>query len=185
MAKELEACKQKLAEYEAMGLIPSQAKPGSALNNNAFPQQQPGGPVTNMSNAPFLGPSEAAASRSLLDLSQGYRELPPSAMPSITPGTTIMTLGGVTITEEHLKQLFDIYFQHYHPFLPILSPDLMMKEMRLDAYYNLHPLIHWTVIATAARRFNPRPGLLVEIQGHLTDMLWTTLSQVPVSYTHL
>lgn len=180
MAKELDACKQKLAEYEAMGLIPSQKNAPPA--NNAYPQPPAGAPVQNMSNAPFLGPSEAAASRSLLDLSQGYRELPASAMPSITPGTTILALGGVNITEDHLKQLFDIYFQHYHPFLPILSPDLMMKEMRLDAYYNLHPLIHWTVIATAARRFEPRPGLLVEIQGPLTDMLWTTLSQVPQTY---
>ena len=181
MAKELDACKRKLAEYEAMGLIPSQK--AAPVANNTYPPQQSGAPpVANMSNAPFLGPSEAAASRSLLDLSQGYRELPPSSMPSITPGTTIMTLGGTTITEEHLKQLFDIYFQHYHPSLPVLSPDLMMKEMRLDAYYNLHPLIHWTVIATAARRFDARPGLLVEIQGPLTDMLWTTLSQVPQTY---
>ena len=93
-----------------------------------------------------------------------------------------MTLGGITITEDDLKKLFNIYFQHYHPFLPLLSPDLMMKEMRLDAYYNLHPLIHWTIIATAARRFDARPGLLVEIQGPLTDMLWTTLSQVPQTY---
>jgi hypothetical protein len=180
MAKELEACKQKLAEYEAMGLIPSQK--AAPVASNTYPPQPAGVPVANMSNAPFLGPSEAAASRSLLDLSQGYRELPHSSMPSITPGTTIMTLGGTTITEDDLKQLFNIYFQHYHPFLPILSPDLMMKEMRLDAYYNLHPLIHWTVIATAARRFDARPGLLVEIQGHLTDMLWTTLSQVPQTY---
>lgn len=182
MVKELEQCKQKLAEYESMGLIPAQ-KGTPSYNGSYAPSPASGAPVARMSGAPFLGPSEAAASRSLIDLSQGYREMPATAMPSITPGTTIRTLGSVTITEAHLRQLFDIFFTSYHPFLPVLSPDLLMKDMnRLDAYYNLHPLLHWTVIAIAARRFEPRPGLLVELQAHLSEMLWTTLSQVPQTY---
>ncbi|OQO14266.1 hypothetical protein B0A48_01142 [Cryoendolithus antarcticus] len=181
MARELEACRQKLSEYEAMGFVSAQ-KPAITFNGAYSGSSSAAVPAARMSGAPYLGPSEAAASRSLLDLSQGFRELPPTSMPSITPGTTIRTLSNVTISEEHLKRLFEIYFISYHPFLPVVSPDLMTKDMRLDAYYNLHPLLHWTMVATAARRFDQRPGLLVELQSPLNDMLWTTLSQVPQTY---
>ena len=200
MVRELDDCKRRLAEYEALGLIPKQihttnngSSYGGSYSASPADTARPNtAPTAQMASAPFLGPSEAAASRSLLDLSQGYRELAPTSMPSITPGTTIRTLGGVTLSEEDLKQLFSIYFTSYHPWLPLLSPDLLLKAdahlepelqtHRLDAYYNLHPLLHWTILAVAARRYDPRPGLLMELQQPLAEMLWTTLSQVPQTY---
>lgn len=177
MVKELDDCKAKLAEYEAQGIaLPSDGKATSNFNG-AFTSPDGAAPVAQMANAPFLGPSEAAASRSLLDLSQGYRELPPTSYPSITPGASPRTIRHVTLTDEQLTDIYEIYFTSFHPFLPVLSPDLNYNQ-----YYSLHPLLHWTIVATAARRYNPKPGLLMELQQPLEEMVWTTLSQVPQIY---
>ena len=61
--------------------------PGSAYTGSYQASPAGGAPPAVMGGTGFgLGASEAAASRSLLDLSQGYRELPATSMPSITPG---------------------------------------------------------------------------------------------------
>ena len=124
MVKELEQCKAKLAEYEAMGLSLSSSTnlaasaavadpshtvtyasppPSAAAAAAAAVGQAPVAQMTNAAAA-FLGPSEAAASRSLLDLSQGYRELAPVAYPSVTLGTTSRTLGQVTLSEDETPE---------------------------------------------------------------------------------
>jgi hypothetical protein len=177
MVKELEDAKAKLAAYEALGytLPGDQGNAGSGYYNASSGSTAP---IAQMgTQAAFLGPNEAAASRSLLDLSQGYRELPPTSFPSITPGTSAKTLRNVTLSDEQITDLYAIYFANFHPFLPVLNP-----EFNYQSYYNLHPLLHWTIIATAARRYDAKPGLLVELQIPLEEMLWTTLSQIPAIY---
>ncbi|KAF2773371.1 hypothetical protein EJ03DRAFT_265021 [Teratosphaeria nubilosa] len=170
MVKELDEARQKLAQFEALGM--------RLLGDTGPPFGSNGAPVANMA-APqaFLGPNEAAASRSLLDLSQGYREMPPTSYPSITPGTSPKSIRNVTLTEQQLSDLYEIYFSSFHPFLPVLNP-----EFRWDQYYALHPLLHWTIVAVAARRYDAKPSLLVELQHPLEEMIWTTLSQVPQIY---
>ena len=176
MVRELDAVKARLAEYEALGIaLPSDADQGTSAT--AFGGEYSSSPSGGVGRQPFLGPSEAAASRSLLDLSQGYRELPPTSYPSITPGASPKTLRHVTLSDEQLQELYAIYFQSFHPFLPVLNP-----EWNYNQYYSLHPLLHWTIVAVAARRYDPKPGLLVEIQQPLEEMVWTTLSQVPQIY---
>lgn len=180
MVKELEMCKEKLAQYEALGMhLPNDGKTAGSNYTGSYATSPVAGqaPVAQMSNAPFLGPSEAAASRSLLDLSQGYRELPPTSYPSITPGTSTRTLGQVTLTDEQTSELFSIFFNAYHQFLPILSPETPYSE-----YYKQHPLLHWTIIAIASRRYDTKPGLLIELQRPLEEMLWTTISAIPQTY---
>ncbi|TKA58998.1 hypothetical protein B0A55_11239 [Friedmanniomyces simplex] len=171
MVRELELCRARIAEYEALGVtLPNEERAFDASPTTTAP-------VAQMASQPFLGPNEAAASRSLLDLSQGYRELPPTSYPSITPGSSPRTIRNVTLSEEQITDLYAIYFNHFHPFLPVLNP-----EWTYQSYYNLHPLLHWTIVAVAARRYDAKPGLLVEIQQPLEEMLWTTLSQVPQIY---
>ncbi|KAK5713326.1 hypothetical protein LTR17_017636 [Elasticomyces elasticus] len=171
MVRELDMCRAKIAEYEALGVsLPSDQQSYNASPNGAAP-------IAPMASQPFLGPNEAAASRSLLDLSQGYRELPTTSYPSITPGASPKTIRNVTLSEEQISDLYAIYFSSFHPFLPVLNP-----EWSYQSYYSLHPLLHWTIIAVAARRYDSKPGLLVELQQPLEEMIWTTLSQVPQIY---
>ena len=177
MVKELDACKEKLATLEAMGITipPSTGKSGS--NYTGSYTTSPAAPVAPMAGGNYLGPNEAAASRSLLDLSQGFRELPPTNYPSITPGTSTRTLGTVTLSDQEVSELFSMFFNSYHQFLPILSPETPYSE-----YYKHHPLLHWTVLAIASRRYDAKPGLLTQLQQPLEGLLWTTLSSVPQTY---
>ncbi|KAF2168533.1 hypothetical protein M409DRAFT_65475 [Zasmidium cellare ATCC 36951] len=181
MAKELDMCKAKLARFEALGMrLPEdEGRPESNYTGSYQASPASGAPVAPMgsgSNA-FLGASEAAASRSLLDLSQGYRELAPTSYPSITPGTSMMTLGSVTLTETQITELYRVFFDCYHVFLPVLNPELPYKT-----YYEEHPLLHWTIISVAARKWDQKPGLFMELQRPLEEILWNTLAQVPQSY---
>ncbi|KAK5162726.1 uncharacterized protein LTR77_011209 [Saxophila tyrrhenica] len=179
MARELEQCKDQLAQLEAMGVtIPKASNTASSTYTGSYATSPTGqAPVAQMSGAPFMGPNEAAASRSLLDLSQGYQERPTLTYPSITPGTSTRTLGNVTLTDQETSELFSVFFNCYHQFLPILSPETPYSE-----YYKHHPLLHWTVLAIACRRYDSKPGLLIELQQPLESLLWTTLSGVPQTY---
>lgn len=179
MARELDQCKDQLAQLEAMGVqIPKPTNATDSAYTGSYTTSPAGqAPVAQMSNASFLGPNEAAASRSLLDLSQGYQERPPPSLPSITPGTSTKTLGGVALSDQEVSELFSIFFNSYHQFLPILSPETPYSE-----YYKQHPLLHWTIIAIASRRYESKPGLLIEMQHALENLLWTTLSAIPQTY---
>ena len=192
MVKELDACKAKLRELEAMGVQIPGGIPGSAVDGKSggsnyagsySASPTAGAPVAPMDASALLGPSEAAASRSLLDLSQGYsssqgyRELPPTSYPSFAPGTTQRTLGNVKLSEEQFSELFSMYFNAYHQFLPILSPETPYSE-----YWKQHPLLHWTIVGIAARRYEQKPGLLIELQRPLEELLWATVSSVPQTY---
>ena len=179
MVKELADAREKLATLEAMGVTipPSTGKSGSNYTGSYTTSPAGGAPVAPMAGGSYLGPNEAAASRSLLDLSQGFRELPPTNYPSITPGTSTRTLGNVSLSEQEVSELFSIFFNSYHQFLPILSPETPSHE-----FYKQHPLLHWTVLAIASRRYDAKPSLLIQLQQPLEGLLWTTLSGVPQTY---
>ncbi len=178
MARELDESRERLARYEALGMyLPNDGKTSSNYTGSYTASPSGQAPVAQMSGAALLGPSEAAASRSLLDLSQGYREMPPTSYPSITAGTSTRSLGPVTLTDEQVSELFSIYFNAYHQFLPILSPETPYSE-----YYKHHPLLHWTILAIASRRYENKAGLLMELQRPLEEMLWTTVSSIPQTY---
>lgn len=164
MVQKLALAEAKLADLEARGI--STTPSAGAYSYSTSPATAP--------VAPLIGPNEAAASRSLLDLSQSFEA---ARYPSITPGTSTRTLGRVTLSDQEVSDLFNIYFTSYHPFLPILSP-----ELPNTAWYNLHPLLHWTMLAIASRHYEGRLSLLGELQQSLSELLWTTLSQVPQSY---
>ena len=81
------------------------------------------------------------------------------------------------MTDQDIAAMYTLYFNSYHPFMPVLNPDI-----NHEGYFNLHPLLHWAIIAVAARRYDAKPGLLVELQRPLEELLWTTLSLVPQTY---
>lgn len=69
------------------------------------------------------------------------------------------------------------FFTFYHPFLPLLDP-----EKSADDYYNLSPLLFWTIITVAARRYPAELTLLTSLSGPLSKLIWSTLADVPQSY---
>ncbi|KAK8150864.1 hypothetical protein G3M48_005959 [Beauveria asiatica] len=85
----------------------------------------------------------------------------------------------VRLTDEHVTHLFNEFFAFYHPFLPFLNP-----AQPPDQYFQYHPLLFWSIIAVAARRFSPEgsPDLIKNLSDPLTRFLWTTIGEVPSNY---
>jgi hypothetical protein len=88
-------------------------------------------------------------------------------------------LEGVQLTDEGVTNLFNEFFAFYHPFLPFLNP-----QQSPDMYHQQHPLLFWSIVAVAARRFSPAncPNLISNLSGPLTRFLWTTIGEVPSNY---
>lgn len=117
-------------------------------------------------NPSLMGSDEAVSS--LLHLKRGgsYN------MPRIA-----RELDDFRLSEDEESQLFSQFFNYYHPFLPFLNP-----VQTPDQYYQQHPLLYWTIIAVASRRFGPDPSLLTKLSAPLTRLLWSTVGDVPQSY---
>ena len=67
------------------------------------------------------------------------------------------------------------FFTFYHPFIPFLD-----SARTPDEYYQSSPLLFWTIISVATRRYDP--SLLTSLAPPLSDLLWKTLAEVPQSY---
>ncbi|KAK3329511.1 hypothetical protein B0H66DRAFT_466240 [Apodospora peruviana] len=81
------------------------------------------------------------------------------------------------ITEDDEIQLFREYFDCYHPFLPFLN-----STQTPDQYYQQNPLLYWSIISVASRRFARDQTFLTKLSGPLTRLLWQTVGDVPQSY---
>ncbi|KAK4229688.1 hypothetical protein QBC38DRAFT_385603 [Podospora fimiseda] len=117
-------------------------------------------------NPSLMGSDEAVSS--LLHLKRGG---------SYNIPRYVRELNDFRITEQEERDLFNQFFNYYHPFLPFLNPN-----QTPDQYYQQHPLLYWSVIAVASRRYGPDPTLLTKLSGPLTSYLWTTIGEVPQSY---
>lgn len=114
----------------------------------------------------FMGSDEAVSSLLHLKQSGSYN------MPRI-----VKEIENVGLTEDNINHLFNEFWLFYHPYLPFLNPSLTSEQ-----YYQQHPLLFWTIIAVASRRYTADPGLLTSLSGPLTRLLWTTVGEVPSSY---
>lgn len=121
---------------------------------------------THSRHPSLMGSDEAVSS--LLHLKRGG----PYPMPRIA-----RELDDFRLTEDEEAQLFRQFFTCYHPFLPFLNP-----SQTPDQYYQQHPLLYWSIVAVASRRFGPDPSILTRLSSPLTRLLWTTVGDVPQSY---
>ncbi|KAK6003605.1 hypothetical protein QM012_009376 [Aureobasidium pullulans] len=166
MERELETLKTENANLRLLITRGGMSNGSDSAQPATFPPQPPYAAANN----PFPGPNEAAASRSLLDLAQGGIDYPARE-------PTLHTLGRVTLTENEVMDLVGIYFARYHPYLPLLSPDTPYT-----AFFAMSPLLHWTILTIAMRRYEGRPGLLQELRRSFTDLMWSTIASDPQSY---
>lgn len=66
------------------------------------------------------------------------------------------------------------FFDNYHPFLPFLFTSLSPDEC-----FNNSPLLFWTIVAVAARRFDEDITLLRFLSAPVTQLAWDTTSKLP------
>ncbi|KAG7110879.1 Regulatory protein LEU3 like [Verticillium longisporum] len=159
MEKEIDTLRRKLGRAQAQGFT---------VDDDDHDLQSPvaASAYTHTRNPSLMGSDEAVSS--LLHLKRGgsYN------MPRYTH-----ELENVRLTEDSVSQLFNMFFNYYHPYLPFLNP-----QQSPDTYYQQHSLLFWTIVAVAARRYSADPTLLTTLSGPLTRLLWQTIGDVPSSY---
>ncbi|KAF1998385.1 hypothetical protein P154DRAFT_439355 [Amniculicola lignicola CBS 123094] len=86
------------------------------------------------------------------------------------------SLDELQLVSEEIDELFLQYFTHFHPFLPILDPQLSPTD-----YYNKSTFLFWVIIAVASRRFEQNPTLITILAQLVTKLTWDTLQSIPSS----
>ena len=162
MEKEIDRLRRGVARAKAQGFI---------MDDDDDQMVSPAAqstPYTHTRNPSLMGSDEAVSS--LLHLKRGG---------SYNVPQYAYDLDGVRLTDEEVTHLFNEYFAFYHPFLPFLNP-----HQPPDQYYQQHALLFWSIIAVAARRYNPAnaPDFLANLSTPLNRFLWTTIGEVPSSY---
>lgn len=170
MENELKDLRQRLAAHEPE----ASASQSPIQSNNAYSHLNSVGPVQQQ-HTPSLSELHQGAADSLLELRH-------SAVAPADPGLTTdpphsRKLEKVTLSAEQIKELFGQYFEHYHPFLPVLDP-----AKPPDDFFHCSELLFWTVISVAARRYEGDPTLLTGIATPLTNLVWSTVADVTQNY---
>ncbi|CEJ89162.1 Putative Regulatory protein LEU3 [[Torrubiella] hemipterigena] len=163
MEKEIERLRRNLSQAQAQGYTMDD---GDDIDSPVAHT----GTYTHTRNPSLMGSDEAVSS--LLNLKRGgAAAYPLTHYP--------YQLEDVRLTTENVSRLFNEYFTFYHSFLPFLNP-----RQTPDQYLQQHPLLFWSIIAVAARRFSPAnsPNLISNLSAPLTRFLWTTIGEVPSSY---
>ncbi|KKK19251.1 hypothetical protein AOCH_005713 [Aspergillus ochraceoroseus] len=124
-----------------------------------------------MSTDQYMGSHEAVAS--LLDLRSGF-----DGSNYIRNGNQhFKRIEDVAVVPERVTELFDLFFTYYHPFLPFLD-----RGQSPEDYYNVSPLLFWTIISVGARRYRTDSNLLNSLSGPVSRLVWSTLADIPQSY---
>ncbi|KAN0093765.1 hypothetical protein V8E51_016949 [Hyaloscypha variabilis] len=156
MEKQIERLQRNLQRAQNLGyVIEDEEELDSPMANGVY----------SRNNQSFMGSDEAVSS--LLHLKQGGSYMPRYAR----------EIENVGLTQEAIDHLFNEFWCYYHPYLPFLAPG-----QTPDQYYQQHPLLFWTIIAVAARRYTADPSLLTSLIGPITRLLWSTVGEVPSSH---
>ena len=83
------------------------------------------------------------------------------------------------ITINHIGTTTNIfsYFDHFHPFFPVLE-----SLMSPDEYYESCPFLFWIVIAVASRRYSEDMTVLSGLAISVPKLLWERVSDHPLPY---
>ncbi|KAE8354198.1 hypothetical protein BDV28DRAFT_91185 [Aspergillus coremiiformis] len=85
--------------------------------------------------------------------------------------TVSRSLDGVEVTADEIDENFQLFFDQYAQFLPILDPLITP-----NAYYAHCPFLFWTVIGVACRTYPRNPTLLTALARSITDMALLSLA---------
>ncbi|KAJ9615859.1 hypothetical protein H2200_001936 [Cladophialophora chaetospira] len=91
-----------------------------------------------------------------------------------SPAQQARSLEIFVLHKQQIDPLFDEYFKYYHPHLSFLDPALSP-----DQYFERSPLLFWTIVTTAARRYREEPSLFAGLFRAVTRLTWATISVRP------
>ena len=167
MEQELRELRHKLQEREPLG---SASDTPRLSNGNS--SRRAGLPH------PSLSELHQGAADSLLELRHSATAAAAAVEPALSAEQPhSRKLQKVILNAEQIDELFKQYWEHYHPFIPILD-----SAKSSDYFFQCSELLFWTIIAVAARRYEEDPTLLTGLSAPLTNLVWTTVADVPQNY---
>ncbi|MCJ1308916.1 hypothetical protein MMC25_002571 [Agyrium rufum] len=171
MEQELAELRKQLASQGSSPTAPQQPSPFS--NSMRQSTMSPSVPQIAHTVDQYMGSEEAVAS--LLDLKSGLEGRALNRSPN--GSGRLRRLENIYLMDDRVQDLFHHYFTYYHPFIPFLDP-----EKSPDAYYDASPLLFWSLISVAARRYAADRSLLGKLAEPVSRLLWSTLATVPQDY---
>lgn len=118
-----------------------------------------------MQNGPVIAPTrvQAIVSPPPTDTNE---DIPPPT-PLITQ---TQTLEGVTLHAGEIDELFKVYFDDFHQFLPILDPHIRPNDV-----YQKSPFLFWAITGTASRGYQKDPTLFDRVGDKVLDLALMSL----------
>ncbi|KAK3322137.1 hypothetical protein B0H66DRAFT_191905 [Apodospora peruviana] len=83
-------------------------------------------------------------------------------------------LGSRVFSGEDIYYYFEKYFEHFHPYLPIV------RSRDPDVWYKRGPVLFWTIILTSCRRFARDSTVYQFLMDTLVPEIWQEVSQPPL-----
>lgn len=73
--------------------------------------------------------------------------------------------------------LYNRYFDHFHPFFALLN-----AVRSPDVYYERCPLLFWTIISVASRRYSTDLTLQSALSQSVLELSWKVIADPPLTY---
>ncbi|KAJ9152017.1 Transcriptional regulatory protein SEF1 [Pleurostoma richardsiae] len=140
--------------------------------------------VPPLRETPSLASATSFQIPSIRPLNSAPPPEPRALTPALTAQTTPSSSGKVSepralksrvFPGQDIDYYFDKYFDHFHPYLPIV------RVRDPDACYKAGPLLFWTIIVTASRRYARDDSVFPFLVDSLQSEIWGSLSEPPIS----
>ncbi|KAJ9190804.1 transcriptional regulator family: Fungal Specific TF [Paecilomyces variotii] len=80
------------------------------------------------------------------------------------------TINGIKLTSDEIDDIFQLFFQDYAQWLPILDP-----KTSPNTYYSKSPFLFWSIIRAASRSYSKNPTLLNALSRSIMEMGFLSL----------
>ncbi|KUJ07834.1 uncharacterized protein LY89DRAFT_789497 [Mollisia scopiformis] len=95
--------------------------------------------------------------------------------PRPRPGAALSrSIQSAYLTGQTIDELFEIFFEHYHPALPFLNP-----AKSPDDYYDSGTILFWVIISIASRRYTNDMLLFPVLCEWIPKLIWESISSPP------
>ncbi|KAE9369652.1 hypothetical protein N431DRAFT_427821 [Stipitochalara longipes BDJ] len=91
---------------------------------------------------------------------------------------SIRAIDSMAFSLEEIDTLFNLFFEHYHPFFPLIHPDHSP-----DRVYESSALLFWAIISIASRRHAEKSTVLGLLAKSVQKLMWSTISAPPLTIT--
>lgn len=172
LVQEIQTIKQTVGVGQPVGQSVELCGTQISTHKAVYPQQQVTTPFRDPESQPFGIPSP------------GVNRIPPSSIQ--TPATTLVSelhiepslpraLGSQPFSGEDIDYYFGRYFEHFHPYMPIV------RHRDPNKCYESGSILFWTIILTACRRYAKNDQVFPFLIDAVRRELFSAISVLPLT----